>query len=395
MTLSPIVLILLVLLCIGVGAAIGYLYAVAHGRGSVDRDNARLGQLQAEASAAGARAARLEQENNGLIERARQDNNVMRSLAPLGQQLEALDQKVQRLGKVNAAQGAELREQLSTAARTQQELARETSTLRTALTSTSTRGTWGEVELRRIVEAAGMLQHVDFSTQLSTGKLSINGSASRPDMLIHLPGGGHLAIDAKVPLNSLMRAQAIEGSDHVSETQRAGLMADHAKALRGHVNALIKRNYPADFPASPQLTVMFLPAESLLSEALSSDPTLLEDALRAGISPTSPSSLLALLRSVAAVWATTQITQESQDIMNLGRTLVQRLGVVAGHLDSLGNSLRSSVKNYNKTVASLESRVLVTAREFESLESNVPAPKPVTSDDAQVRSLTTAELTID
>lgn len=138
---------------------------------------------------------------------------------------------------------------------------------------------------------------------------------------------------------------------------------------------------------------MFLPTESLLSEALSTDPTLLEDALRLGVAPTSPSSLLALLRAVASVWSSAHVAEQAEEIAALGTTLIDRLTVVASHLDSLGNSLRSSVRHYNKVVGSLESRVLVTARDFSALDRTVKSPAPISSDDAQVRQIVASELT--
>ena len=388
MNISPVLFVSIVLICLAIGGAVG-LYV---GRLSGANNSREVATLHAHAAAASARAERLEEENNALIDRARSDQDVMRALAPLAQQLDVMTRRVQGLQDIQVAQRAELHEQMESVGRTQQELARETSALRSALTSTSARGTWGEVELRRIVEAAGMVAHVDFSEQLSTAQLSVSGSASRPDLTIHLPGGSHIAVDAKVPLDAILRAQEISGHDYASETLRSELLAEHAKAVRGHISALAKRNYPADFPGSPQITVMFLPTESLLSEAISTDAALLEDALRMGVTPTSPSSLLALLRAIATVWASTQVTQEAQAIVSLGRTLFERLNVVAGHLDSLGNSLRSSVKNYNKAIGSLESRVLVTAREFASVEVTPRDLHAISADDAQVRQVVAPEL---
>ncbi|MCF2706720.1 DNA recombination protein RmuC [Arcanobacterium haemolyticum] len=381
----------LVLLAFALGGVCGFSVARSRRNETIPTDE-RLVALSSQASAAQARAERLEQENNGLISRARQDNDVLRILAPLARQVETMNAQVQQLEKHTATQASALHQQLEANALTQQELARQTTSLTSALISTSARGTWGEVELRRIVEAAGMIPHVDFSAQLSTGKLTDVGSSQRPDLTIHLPGGGNLAVDAKVPLSALLEAQSIDGSDQASVARRSNLLKEHAKALRAHVSELIRRNYPADFPGSPQLTVLFLPTESLLSEALATDPALLEDALRSGIAITSPSSLLALLRSVAAVWSSNQITTEAQDILHLGHTLVQRLGVVAHHLDSLGASLRSSVKNYNKTIASLESRLLATARSFESLDSPIESPRPISSEEAQVRTISAGDL---
>lgn len=392
MNISLPVFLLLAVLLVGMGIAVGYFFAQVRLAHAPRQEAQELAQLQSNAAAASARAERLEEENNALIDRARSDQDIMRALAPLAQQLDTMNRRVQGLQEVQVAQRAELQEQLGQAHRTQRELARETNSLRTALTSNSARGTWGEIELRRIVEAAGMLPHVDFSLQQATDQISGSGSSLRPDLTIHLPGGSHLAVDAKVPLSSMLRAQDITGEDIASRRARAELLAEHAKAVRAHVNELAKRDYPAEFPGSPRITVMFLPAESLLSDALAKDATLLEDALRLGVTPTSPSSFLALLRSVATIWASARVTEEAQEIMMLGRTLVQRLNTVAGHLDTLGSSLQRSVTSYNRTVASIESRLLVTARSFESIDSPLATPKELNPEKAQVRTFTSGLL---
>lgn len=394
MNISVSVFVFALVLCLVLGGLLGYFFAQSRALRSPARNAQELAAVQSTAAAATARAERLTEENNSLIDRAKSDQDILRALAPLAQQLDSMNRRVQGMQETQAAQRSQLHEQLDSAAITQRELAKETHSLRTALTSNSARGTWGEVELRRIVEAAGMLPHVDFSEQQATSQVSTAGSASRPDVTVHLPGGFHLAIDAKVPLSALLRAQDITGEDSAARAARDGLLKEHAKAVRSHINELAKRNYPADFPGSPYLTVMFMPAESLLSEALNADPALLEDALAAGIAPTSPSSLLALLRSVATVWSSAKVTEEAQEIMMLGRTLVSRLNTVAGHLDSLGTSLQRSVAAYNKTVASIESRLLVTARSFESIDAPLATPQELSSEKAQVRQFTAGGLAV-
>lgn len=351
---------------LGLGILLGYLLAST--------------QSKAIASAERARSERLEEENNGLIERASRENSILQALAPIGSHLDAMAKRVGQLESAQTAASARISEQLSTATNVSRDLAAATSSLRTALTSTSARGTWGEVELERIVAAAGMLPHVHFETQ------QVQGSGKRPDLLIHLPGGGQLAVDAKVPLAAYLEAAEIDPVSALDRACRDDLLDQHGKAVMSHVKALAKRDYPAEHPGSPQVTVMFMPTESLLAEAVRSQPTLITDAADLGIALASPASLLALLKTVSATWATSKVTEEATDVLELGRELVARLATFTGYLGDLGSNLTRSVTAYNKAVGSLESRVLATARKFESLP-NLDSVDEI-SGDHQVRQIT-------
>ncbi len=365
---------LIPLLCLLVGLLAGYLIATA-----------RFQTARTNLAGAIARAERLEEEAGDLRDRAAHDNDVLRALAPVQASLSRMGDQVALLERERIEQYSALSSQLTTSRASHDELRRTTTSLVSALRSSSARGQWGEVELQRILEAAGMLKHVDFTSQAAISE------RSRPDVLVRLPGGRTIPIDAKVPFDAYLKACAIEGEDAASVDRRRELEAQHAKSLRAHVDALAKRDYHGQL-ATADLTVMFVPSEGLLAAALDADPGLLEYALRRGVSPVAPASLLALLRSVAAVWAHEEVAEQAQELLRLGRTLYERLGVVADHMATLGRSLRASVAAYNKAVASIESRLLVTAREFDALGVDAPTLTEIDGDGAQVRDFTSASL---
>jgi len=348
----------------------------------------------------------------GAEERAERDGSVLRALAPVRAQLEQMGSRVESVGsrveameRQRAAQHATLTEQLRVNAEADRELRRATTTLEGALRSRSARGVWGEVELARVLEISGMMPHVDFVEQRTVGAVigrragaapSRDAARGRPDVVIHLPGSGHLALDAKVPLDSYLTAASIgqtdEDADGTDDSRRHKLLVAHARALRGHVDALAERHYDKHLNDSPELVVLFIPAEPILAAALDADPGLLEHSLGRGVALTTPSSLLALLRTCATAWARTAVNDDARELLALGRTLYERLGTVAGHLDSLGTALSRSVTAYNRAVGSMESRLLVTARSFTTLGEGLASPAPIEPDAAQVRQFTSAEV---
>jgi len=347
-----------------------------------------------------------------IEERAERDGSVLRALAPVRAQLEQMGSRVESVGsrveameRQRAAQHATLTEQLRVNAEADRELRRATTTLEGALRSRSARGVWGEVELARVLEISGMMPHVDFVEQRTVGAVigrragaapSRDAARGRPDVVIHLPGSGHLALDAKVPLDSYLTAASIgqtdEDADGTDDSRRHKLLVAHARALRGHVDALAERHYDKHLNDSPELVVLFIPAEPILAAALDADPGLLEHSLGRGVALTTPSSLLALLRTCATAWARTAVNDDARELLALGRTLYERLGTVAGHLDSLGTALSRSVTAYNRAVGSMESRLLVTARSFTTLGEGLASPAPIEPDAAQVRQFTSAEV---
>ena len=413
--------ILLLLVGLAIGAVIGYLGALARRTTTHQSEGEQVAELRAQAAQWQARAEELSSRTQVAEERAERDGSVLRALAPVRSQLEQVGARVESLEKQRAEQHAALAEQLRATALREQDLARSTASLEGALRSRSARGMWGEVELARILEASGMMRHVDFSEQRTIGALvqrrgrpagapdavgtvgsvgSVGSAAgegaagrSRPDVVVHLPGEGYLAVDAKAPMDSYLAATTVQGTGPEDEQRRRQLLEAHARALRGHVDQLAARRYDRALGDSPELVVLFVPAEAVLSAALEADPALLEHALGRGVALASPVSLLTLLRTCATAWARTAVNDDARELLELGRTLYERLGTVAGHLDALGGALRRSVTAYNKAVGSMENRLLVTARSLKTLGEQVDSPTLIGADAAQVRTFTAPELT--
>ena len=393
----------LVFLLVGlvVGALLGYVGAVARRASTPDE----TGALRAEVARWQARAEELSRRVESAESRSQGDASVLQALAPVRAQLEQMTQRVDQMEQIRARQHGALAEQLRESASREAELARTTASLEGALRSRSARGTWGEVELARILEASGMLPHVDFAEQRSIGSLTqgrgrggvtSSGDLGRPDVTIHLPGQGFLALDAKAPMDAYLRACAIEESGEDAESRRRAELSAHAKALRFHVEALAGRDYARSLGASPELVILFVPSEAALSAALRTDASLLDDAMARGVALCSPVTLLAVARTCATAWARTSINEQADQVIALGRELYERLGVVAGHMDNLGKHLAKTVDFYNKTVSSMESRLLASARSVSALEEaskKTMTVTPIDPDAAQVRSFTKPELT--
>ncbi|MBT2594336.1 DNA recombination protein RmuC [Arthrobacter sp. ISL-72] len=336
-----------------------------------DGVSARLSEVSAQFAAADAERRLLSAQNRELGESRNQDGSVLRALAPVAEKLTAVQQQVSLLERDRLEQYGQLAQQLHEARLSDEQLLRSTHALESALRSNSARGQWGEVQLRRVVEAAGMLRHVDFHEQHhSTG----SGSAVRPDLVVQLPGGKQLVVDAKVPLASYLEAQDL-GSSAGRQAQGPGspngqgpLLAAHAKALKAHVDALSNKKY-WDIPGnSPELVICFLPAESILAAALAADPGLLDYALNKNVVLASPGTLLAVLKSVAFTWRQDVLTDSARELFELARQLYERMGTLGENVTKLGSSLKTSVDRYNSMVGTLEARVLPTARKLNALD---------------------------
>ena len=281
-------------------------------------------------------------------------------MAPVTMALQRVEQQLASSERYRAEAHGQLQEQVRTMNETSQLLRSEASSLVQALRAPQTRGRWGELQLRRVVELAGLVEHCDFTEQLTVGRV---GERQRPDLVVHLAGDKNIVVDAKVSIAAYLEMTA--ASDDV---QANGRRSAHARHLRTHIDQLSAREYWQALAPTPEFVVLFVPAEPFLSAALDADPTLLEYAFEQNVVLATPNTLVALLRTVAYTWRQESLTQNAQAVLDTGRELHQRLGTLGTHLTKMGSSLESSVKAYNQMVGSLETRVLVTARRFNDLE---------------------------
>ena len=281
-------------------------------------------------------------------------------MAPMKASLDRFEARLTEVEKERVAIASELREQVRAVQLTGDQVRRETTALTTALRKPQVRGQWGELQLKRVVELAGMVEHCDFVQQQTA---STDDRVIRPDMKVLLAEGKFVYVDAKVPLTAFLDAQ--EAGEGAERERYLGLFA---KNVRAHADALSGKQYWKADAATPEFVVLFMPSESLYAEALQQMPDLTEYAAAKNIVVATPSTLIAMLRSVAYGWRQVALAQSAKDITHLGRELYDRLATMGGHFDKVGRSLGASVKAYNSTVASLEGRVLVTARRFRDLQ---------------------------
>lgn len=315
-----------------------------------------------------------------------EDSQTSATLGPMREALSRMERTVGTLERDRQQQYGALGSRLEEVTATTAALRDQTASLAGSLQSSSVRGAWGEAQLRRLLEHAGLLARCDFDEQVSA--VSEHDAAVRPDAVVRLPGGKVLVIDAKAPLTRFLAAQA-EGLD---ETQRAAHLRAHAGALRGHVDTLAAKAYWTTFPTTPEMVVCFVPSDAVLAAGLAHDPTLYDDALARHVVLASPATLLALLRTVAFTWQQDALATNAAQLLALGKELYSRIGTLAGHTTRLGAQLSRSVEAYNAMVGTLESRVLVTARRMHELELVSAAPPTVDVVETAARPLTSAEL---
>ncbi|WP_288115231.1 DNA recombination protein RmuC [Microbacterium sp. SCN 71-21] len=374
-----------------IGAVVAWAVASARYARAQSDQRARVAAAEAATAAAREELAHARAELETRDDRERRDQSVLRALAPVSETLHVMRRRVDELERERQTQYGSLAEQLRRAQESDEALRATTESLASALRSGATRGVWGETQLRRVVEAAGLTRHVDFDLQSS---LSSDAGAGRPDMVVRLPGGKALALDAKVPLDAYLEASviALTATGDDGERRRT-LMTRHARAVRAHIDALAKKAYWAGLDASPEFVICFLPSESLLASALDEDPALLDYAFTRRVALASPVNLWAVLKTVAFTWTQQEVSAEARTLFDLGSQLYERLGGLAGHADSLRRALERTVDAYNGFAGSLESRVLVTARRFPGIDETkrdaVIAPAPI---EKSPRRLTAPEL---
>ena len=351
---------LLAVLLAGVllGTLVGVLWARSRG-GSYDATAERRALQQAESRAA--------------------DTAVVRD------SLDRLHDQMRDMSEQRVSWQSQLRQQVDEVRHSTDSLRRETTALSTALRKPQVRGRWGELHLRRSVEIAGMVDQCDFVEQVSA---TADDRLLRPDLVVRLAGGKQVVVDAKVPLDAFLDACSVEPGAE-SDGVRDSHLRRHARQLRQHVDVLAGKAYWRALPATPEFVVLFVPGESFLSAALEAEPSLLEYAADRHVVLATPTTLIALLRTVAYAWTQQTLADKAREIHELGRELYERLATMSGHLDRVGRSLTGAVSAYNRAIGSLENRVLVSARRFpelgvgnddlESPEPVVDAPRPLTA----------------
>jgi len=319
------------------------------------------------------------------------ENKILQALAPVSERLTEMQRTVSELEKQRSEQHGQISQQLRAALDSDELLRGTAEQLASALRSNSVRGVWGEVQLRRVVEAAGLIERVDFDVQ---SQISSDAGIGKPDMVIHLPGGKNIAVDAKVPFTSYLEASKIPFTATGEEAaRRDALLKQHVTAVRSHIDALGKKSYWDGLAASPELVICFIPSEALISTAIEADPSLMDYAFSKKVALASPVTLWSVLKTVAFSWQQDVLTEDAAKLFDVGKELLGRLGAMAKHIDTLGRSITSTVKGYNAFVGSLESRVFPSARKLTELGNAADFPDELEGIESMPRELSAPELT--
>ncbi len=363
------------LIGLAVGAVLGLVIGVLVARARAAGTHPEVLKLNTRASAADATAAALREQVEQLLEqqgiqqaKLEQENRVLQVLAPVQESLRTMQHKVSELEAQRSQQYGAIAEQLKQTQLSGEQIRATTESLASALRSNSTRGVWGETQLRNVVQAAGLIERVDFDVQST---IASDAGAGRPDMVIHLPGGKNIAVDAKVPFSAYLEASQISVTATGEEgARRDALIKQHVKVLRGHIDTLSSKAYWAGLQASPELVIAFIPSESLVSSALEADPAIMDYAFNKRVALASPVTLWSVLKTVAFSWQQDVLTDQAKTLFDLSKELYGRLSTLSEHADKLRRSIDSTVGAYNQFANSLETRVLVTARKLNALDES-------------------------
>lgn len=328
------------------------------------------------------------QERAQTQQAANEKGSIMEKIAPVDRTISDLKRKVEEMESARTKQHAEIQESIRNSTSLTDALSKSTQSLTTMLAGGAQRGRWGEVQLERVAELAGLRKDVDYTLQHTVAG---EENRQRPDMVVNLPGGTQIAVDSKVPFDSYEKAMSVQDTDPDAAEKRKKFMTEHANALKAHIKTLASKDYAKSLTGKVDFVVCFVPAESVLSAAIESDPTLTEYAISQKVILASPLSLVAVLRPVAITWAQVENVERATEIVNLGKELYERLINLANKAVGLGSAIKKSVKEYNEFVGSLESRTLSSARKFHRLSAN-ELPVVGEIEDATVREFGAAEL---
>ena len=349
-----------------------------------DIANATLADTMKELIAVNARL-QTEAQARAAAEAARQERTVHDLVDPVGEQLAKLDKKLNELENRRVEDSGRLNSTIGSLSSLASMLQRETAELASAMKNTKVRGNWGELQLQRVIELAGMTEHVLYEQQ---EHIAGETDAARPDMIVRLPDSKKIVIDAKAPMSAYL--DAINAS---TDIEREQLLAKHANDVMGHVNALAKKNYSSRVDGSLDFIVMFVPGDTFLTAAFDANPQFLEHAIAKNVFPASPGTLIALLRAIAYGWRQEQLAENAAQVVTLGKELYERVGIFSAHLQKVGINITRTTDAYNAAVASLETRVMPSARRFESLavaaDRAMPGVHPV---DVTARQISLPEL---
>ena len=383
------------------GGALGTYVVWMRDRQCIGSDNARL-QAERDAAARAVEEHKLSARDNAMqlreafaalsrdaLKDNRQDflHNANALLNPVKETLNRVQNQLADVDKAREGSFREVISRLGTLAQTEEQLRATTEGLSRSLQSPNVRGRWGEIQLRRIVEAAGMLEQCDFVEKEAV--TTDEGARQTPDIIVRLPGGASIVIDAKVPIDAYLSA-----CNTPSESAREDLLVSHARQMREHVRALGSKEYWKQFQPAPEFVVMFLPLEPLLAAAFAQDGTLFDQAAAMRVIPATPMTLLALLMAAASVWKQQQLATNAEEIRQVGRDLYDRLATMVEHLDDVRRNIKQTADSYDRFVGSLEQKVLPGARRFREMgvsttkEIEVPEPLALT-----VRQVVKPELT--